>query len=311
MQQAEIIELIQRELPRMIQTQPALQAMVIDLARTAFAPKQQTEDRIERLYAKLVQMQEKSEITLAINERRWEEQKAEDKRKWDEQKAEDKRKWDEHKAEDKLKWEEQNRRWDEHKAEDKLKWEEQNRRWDEHKAEDKLKWDEQNRKWSEYKMEEKRKSEEFNAKFQLMHEEIMTISQRHERSIGALGARWGLQTEKAFRHALAAILEKSFGVEVLNINEYDDTGTVFGRPDQVELDIIIKNGVLIAAEIKSSIDKAGMYIFERKVRFYEQRHQRTAQRMMVISPMVDPKAMPVAQKLGIEVYSDSVDVKSL
>jgi hypothetical protein len=42
-------------------------------------------------------------------------------------------------------------------------------------------------------------------------------------------------------------------VEVLNITEYDDAGVVFGRPDQIELDIIIKNGILIIAEIKSSM----------------------------------------------------------
>jgi hypothetical protein len=37
---------------------------------------------------------------------------------------------------------------------------------------------------------------------------------------------------------LAGILEKNFGVQVLNVNEYDDQGTVFGRPDQIELDAI-------------------------------------------------------------------------
>ncbi|MEE6162375.1 hypothetical protein U9R62_13710 [Cylindrospermopsis raciborskii DSH] len=34
-----------------------------------------------------------------------------------------------------------------------------------------------------------------------------------------------------------------------------------GRPEQVELDIIIKNGLTIVCELKSSIDKAGMYVF--------------------------------------------------
>jgi hypothetical protein len=95
------------------------------------------------------------------------------------------------------------------------------------------------------------------------------------------------------------------------VNEYDDTGEVFGRPDQVELDVIIKNGLLIICELKSSIDKAGMYIFERKVRFYEKHHQRQANRLIVISPMVDARARKVAETLGIEVFSDSTDVASL
>lgn len=67
-------------------------------------------------------------------------------------------------------------------------------------------------------------------------------------------------------------------------------------------------GLLLICELKSSIDKAGMYSFERKARFYEERHQRKADRLIVISPMIDPRAMPVAQRLGIETFSDSQDL---
>ena len=48
----------------------------------------------------------------------------------------------------------------------------------------------------------------------------MALAKKHDRSIGALGARWGMQSEKAFRNALAGILEQNFGVQVLNVNEY-------------------------------------------------------------------------------------------
>jgi len=34
---------------------------------------------------------------------------------------------------------------------------------------------------------------------------------------------------------------------VLNVNEYDDEGVVFGRPDQVELRGHLKNGLLLIA----------------------------------------------------------------
>jgi len=159
--------------------------------------------------------------------------------------------------------------------------------------------------------EQARKWDENQAELKRIHEEIMAQAQKHDRSIGALGSRWGLQSEKAFRDALAGILEKNFGVEVLNINEYDEQGVVFGRPDQVELDIIIKNGLLLICELKSSIDKAGMYIFERKARFYEQRHQRTADRLIVISPMIDARARKVAEKLGIETYGDSSEMDAV
>ena len=99
-------------------------------------------------------------------------------------------------------------------------------------------------------------------------------------------------------------------MEVLNINEYDEKGEVFGRPDQVELDIIIQDGMLILCEIKSSISKAEMYTFVRKTEFYEKRHERKATRKLVISPMVDDRARQVAEKLEIEVYSHADEVTS-
>ena len=159
--------------------------------------------------------------------------------------------------------------------------------------------------------EQARKWEANQEELRRLHQEIMAQASRHDRSIGALGSRWGMQSEAAFRNALAGILEKSFGVEVLNVNEYDDRGEVFGRPDQVELDVIIKNGLLLICELKSSIDKAGMYSFERKARFYEKRHQRKADRLIVISPMIDARARRVAEQLGIETFSDSLDVPEL
>ncbi|MEW6168765.1 MAG: DUF3782 domain-containing protein [Pseudomonadota bacterium] len=246
----QIKETIRRELPGLIQQDPALRAFVLDLTRMEYAPKSETESRFDRMLEELRRDREAQT----------------------------------------RKWEEQARRWDEQKEEQNRKWEEQARRWDEQK-------EEQNRKW-----------EEAGQRFDRIHEEIMEQARRHDRSIGALGARWGTQSEKAFRDALAGILEKSFGVSVLHVTEYDDAGEVFGRPDQVELDVIIRNGTLILCELKSSMDKPAMYAFERKARFYERRHQRQASRLIVVSPMIDARARKVGEKLGIEMYGDSIEV---
>ncbi|KOR33473.1 hypothetical protein TI05_00895 [Achromatium sp. WMS3] len=170
------------------------------------------------------------------------------------------------------------------------------------------KWEENNQRWEQFTAEQARKWEESRQEFKQVHEEIMSISKKHNRAIGALGARWGMQSERSFRNALAGILEQSFGVQVLNVEEQDETGTVFGYPEQIELDIIVKNGLLIICELKSSISKNDMYIFERKVRFYEQRHNRKADRLIVISPMVATKAQTVAKSLNIEVYSDADEI---
>ena len=119
------------------------------------------------------------------------------------------------------------------------------------------KWEEQNRKWDENQRQ-----------IEQILEEIKAVNRKYDSTIGALGARWGLASEESFRHALKGILEASFGVQVVNITEYDDQGEVFGRPDQVELDLLIKNGLLIICEIKSSMSKPDIYTFEKKVQFY-------------------------------------------
>jgi len=64
-----------------------------------------------------------------------------------------------------------------------------------------------------------------NDHFNRVHEEIMARSKEFGRDIGALLARWGIQPETAFRNALAGILEENFGVQVINVNEFDDEGT--------------------------------------------------------------------------------------
>ncbi|BAZ89337.1 hypothetical protein NIES932_08130 [Raphidiopsis curvata NIES-932] len=246
-------------------------------------------------------------------------------RKWDENKQEfdrvfaqmeldrqeQARKWDENKRERELDRQEQARKWDENKQEFdrvitqmELDRQEQARKWDENKRERELdrqeqarKWDEQTGKWNENRQE-----------FDQVIAAIDRMSRKHDVAISGLGARWGLCSESSFRNGLKAILEDSFGVEVLNIVEYDDQGIVFGRPDQVELDLIIRNGQLIICEIKSSVSKADLYTFYRKVDFYQQQHQRQATRKIVISPMVHPTANSIASKLGIEIYSYGEDV---
>ncbi len=188
------------------------------------------------------------------------------------------------------------RRWEEHLRESRAFREEQNRKWEEQNR----KWEEQNRKWEA----QNRKWEENTARLDRTLDAIEAQVRKHDQHIGALGARWGVQTEQAFRSALAGILKDISGIEVAHVTEYDDRGEVFGHPDQIELDLILKDGQLIIGEIKSSMSKGEMYLFERKARFYEKTHRRCADRLVVISPMVARRA---AEQLGIEVYSYAED----
>ncbi len=161
------------------------------------------------------------------------------------------------------------------------------------------KWEAQDKKW-----------EDNQRVINEMLVSIQKLDKKHDATIGALGARWGLHSESAFRKGLRAILEGSFGVKVERYEDYDYEGTVFGRPEQVELDVIIYNGTLILCELKSSMSKSDMYSFWRKKNFYENKHDCKAGRVIVISPMMDDYAKSAAKDLDIEVYgyADNVEV---
>lgn len=198
-------------------------------------------------------------------------------------------------------WAHQEKRWEEFQQELRADREDQARRW----ADQEKRWEAADKRWDEWRQEWQRERAEIHQ----MIESMQKLANRHERPLGAIGARWGLRSERSFRHALKGILEDSFDVEVQHVVEYDEAGDVFGRPEQVDLDIIIKDGLLIIGEIKSSMSKADMHIFQRKAAFYQKKHHKQATRLLVISPMVEPAAQALADELAIRVYSyaDAVD----
>ena len=269
-------EAILKELPIFMRDNSAFREEVLSIARFHFADKVETESRFDRMMALLEEKIAEDRQKWAVNERRWEENRTE--------------------------LVELNQRLDKKMEEDSKKWAENKRQWEEQRKADQQRWEEHRKEHEEHRKEH---AEWMNA----LQEQGKQFDRKFDQTLGALGARWGLHSEAAFRNALAGILKEFSDVKVLNVNEYDHEGVVFGRPDQVELDVVIKNGLLMVCEIKSSMSKSEMYTFEKKVRFYEQKQGSTAHRMIVISPMVDPYALPVAEKLGIEVYSYTEELK--
>jgi len=300
-------ETIRQELPELLRRDPDFRSYILEITRGEFADRKETQDWFHETLAEMRREREKQD-------KKWDQQIEEQAQKWklwqerwDKQIEEQER----HRKEQAQKWDKHVEEQERHRKEQAQKWKLWQERWDKQIEEQERHRDEQAQKWNlwqeRWEVHDRRHQEEFNR----VHEEIMALAKKHDRSIGALGARWGMQSERSFRNALAGILEKHFGVKVTNVNEYDEQGVVFGRPDQIELDVIIKNGLLLICELKSSIDKAGMHIFERKARFYESRHNCKADRLIVISPMIDPQAQKLAEQLNIETYSDSLEVESL
>ena len=179
--------------------------------------------------------------------------------------------------------------------EQEKRWEENNKRWEENVR----RWEENSRRWEEaYKRFEavenelRRLREDFNRAFESL-----------SRRVDALGARWGLITEEVFREGMRGIIQKLLGVaEVSRWSRYDSDGEVYGRPSVVEVDLLIKDGVHILVEVKSSISKGDVLEFLRIGRFYE-KVCGVKPRLVMISPYVDVRAYELAKDLGIEVYT--------
>jgi hypothetical protein len=294
----ELKKAVQDILPQLIAEDPLVRDFVLRTVSNYYDSREETESKFDRVLATLERDREEQS-------RKWDEQS----RKWDEQSQQNQNTFatlERDREEQSRKWDEQSRKWDEQYQQNRETLanlerdrEEQSRKWDEQYQQNQNTFatlerdrEEQSRKWDEQ-----------HQQTQTMLAEIQDQKRRYESTIGAIGSRWGLYSEESFRSALKGILEQSFGVQVLNVNDFDEAGEVFGRPDQVELDIVITNGSVIACEIKSSLSKSDMYSFDRKVAFYQKRHERPISRKLVISPMVDQRALPVAEALGIEVYS--------
>jgi hypothetical protein len=330
----EIREIIRRELPRLLTEDPELYNWVWTIVHEHSFSRAETESRFDKVLDEMRQSREEwmrrweeNERRWQENERRWKQQWEEDRRRWEENARlwrENEERWKQQWEEDRRRWEENARLWRENEARWKQQWEEDRRRWEENarlwrenEARWKQQWEEDRRRWEENQQqiralleEVQRQGEELQRmgkEIQRQGEEIQRVDRRIDQTIGALGARWGMMSEETFRNALRGILEENFGVKVERVQYKDESGEVFGRPDQVELDVVIYDGQMLVCEIKSSASRADVYAFERKVRSYEKRVGRKADRAILISPMIENTEL--ARTLGIEVYTRAEDVR--
>jgi len=123
------------------------------------------------------------------------------------------------------------------------------------------------------------------------------------RHISALGARWGLMAEEAFREGLRGVLEKEMGFKVERWRTYDEAGKVFGYPSEVDVDVTMKDEKLILIEVSSHMKASDIYQFKRKADLYEEKTGRKPDRLIAVTPYIDEKAIEASKRLGIEVYT--------
>ncbi len=322
MDKTQIKQIIKQELPTIMREDAEIQQFILLMAHNHFADKRETESRFDRLLDELRQDRE-------VQEKKWTQNQEAQEKKWTQNQEAQEKKWTQNQEAQEKKWEAQEKKWAQNQEAQEKKWaqnqeaqeknqEAQEKKWAQNQEAQEKNQEAQEKKWAQNQEAQEKNQEAQEKKWEAQEKKwaqnqknIEQLLNKYNSSIGALGARWGMHSEQSFRNALRSILNDSFDVEVLNITEFDDEGYVFGQPDQVELDIIIKNGLLIICEIKSSIGRSQMYTFGRKIAFYEKRHNRKANRTLVISPMVNDNAKRVAKKLGIEVHSYANEIESL
>ncbi len=292
-------EMLIRDLPELLKEDPLLKDYVASLFKENFADKRTTEEEIKALL-------EEIKILRIESEKRWEEHSQILK--------EHSKRLEEHSKrleEQSQILKEHSKRLEEHSQilkEHSKRLEEQSQILKEHSK--RLEEHSQILKEHSKRLEEhSQKLEELSQGNKILMEEILALRKRQDVQIGALGARWGIKSEKTFRNAVKGLLEETFGVKVEHYETTDLEGEVFeGFPGKtVEIDLIIRDGELIVAEIKSSVSPADVLLFEKKVKFFEKKEGRRVTRKIIISPMIDREAKSFCKSLGITFYTDVPD----
>jgi hypothetical protein len=129
---------------------------------------------------------------------------------------------------------------------------------------------------------------------------------KFDKTLTAVGARWGILAEDAFREGMGGIL-RDLGFTVKKWRIRDDEGIVLGRPSMVEADILIKNGAHLLIEIKSSVSKFDVAGTRKIGELYEKK-EGVKPKVVIVSPFVDGRAAMLADDLGIEYYSTPEEV---
>ena len=127
---------------------------------------------------------------------------------------------------------------------------------------------------------------------------------RVELALNALGARWGVFSEDAFRSGVRELLRDA-GYTVNRWVYYDDRGYVYGYPSEVELDVVVRDGGTFAVEITSSLRRGDLQQIKRKVELFSAVTGRRVDAVYVITPFIhdrNPDAViAVADAMGITV----------
>ncbi|MFH1954840.1 MAG: DUF3782 domain-containing protein [Pseudomonadota bacterium] len=127
--------------------------------------------------------------------------------------------------------------------------------------------------------------------------------------VDTVGARWGIFAESTIRNTLRELLLKDFKVkEVKEWKAQDKDGFVFGYPQEIQVDLLLKNKEDYVVEIKSSAGSGDVTLLHRKAKLYTQ-ITGTSPKMIFVAVNMNKEGRKSCQKLNIELitYDDLKD----
>ncbi|MEO0268945.1 MAG: DUF3782 domain-containing protein [candidate division WOR-3 bacterium] len=183
--------------------------------------------------------------------------------------------------------------------------EDTNKRFEELREDTNKRFEEINRRFEELREDTNKRFEELmedtNRRFELLTKEMRDGFKVLRDAITAVGARWGIFAEEAFRESMEGILKELGFYDVKKWEDYDKEGFVFGYPSRVEVDLVIRDDKHYLIEIKSSVSEGDVLKLKRLGEFYEKRTG-VKPELVIVSPYIKDEAKERCEVLGIKFY---------
>ncbi|MEM1615746.1 MAG: DUF3782 domain-containing protein [Pyrobaculum sp.] len=135
-------------------------------------------------------------------------------------------------------------------------------------------------------------------------EDLAREVRRLENLITALGARWGVMSEEAFREGLREILREA-GWDAVREVLRDEEGLVHGEPGDVEYDVVVKDGAVILLELTSAVKRGDVSVVDKKRQLYEKVKGVKVAAVYIVTPFIHDKqperVVEMAERRGIKI----------
>jgi hypothetical protein len=125
---------------------------------------------------------------------------------------------------------------------------------------------------------------------------------------GVLGSRWGDGAEETFRQGLLETV-KALGYTVEHFRGEDPEGFINHRPRSYDLDVLVLNGLLVVAEIKSNASGADVTEFHRATLLYEKQTGRKPDKRILVAVTIQSLAHKIAEETGVIVATDFREIE--